>query len=314
MSTFPDGLYEYGGRPVSGRYEAMWGSNKVYFVDYDNGATANDGLKPDRAFKYLDTALSTAGAWDVIYARGRTTADTDGGDPYYCEPAGAANFLSTITQYGLSIIGTQIGKGHGSQHLSTQFRGYSSALATPALKLVAPGMNLENICWRRGGSTVAAVQVYGTAFNSTIYNCTFQKVTTYPALLVTDAYYVGIYNCVFQECALGITFHAAASNPSHCMVKGCNFITDAASTISADIWVNATGTGAYDLNIQDCHFNHVVPTGGLNKYFVAGAASTGMVSNCYTGAAATAVASNFTLNGLTYSGLKAGLGLDMIAT
>jgi len=297
--------------PVGGnRYEAMWGANKVWFVDYDNGATGNSGLKPTDAHKYLDTTLALAGAWDAIYVRGRTTADTDGGDPYYITPSGAANYLSTITQYGLSIIGTQIGKGTGSQHLSTQIRGYASALATPAIKLVAPGMNVENFCIRRGGSTVAALQVYGTAFNSTIYNCTFQKVTTYPALLVTDAYYVGIYNCVFQECLLAVTLHAAASNPSHIVISDCMFRGQPAD-ISADIWINATGTGAYNLEVKRCYFNHIIPSGGLNKYFVAGAASTGMISDCYTGAAADTIATNLTLNGVLATRVSTAQVTDM---
>jgi len=97
MSTAPDGLFQYGGVPVGGgRYEGMWGG-KVYFVDYDSGNDAHDGRAPNRAFKYLDTALSAATAWDVIYVRPRTP-DTTGGDPQSMLPSSSTNFSISLYQ------------------------------------------------------------------------------------------------------------------------------------------------------------------------------------------------------------------------
>jgi len=299
MSTFPDGLFEYGGRPVSGRYECVWGG-KTYFVDYDNGRSGGTGTRASDAGKYLDDALSAASAWDTIYVRGRTTADTDGGDPYYILPSSTSNFATTTSQYGLSIIGTQIGRGIGGPYVSTQIRGSATANATPAIELEAPGMNLENFCIRRGGSTVAAVQIKGTGFGTTVSNCTFQKVSTYPAFLTTDAWYTGVYDCTFQSCALGVVFHAATTPPQNSVVSGCHF-QGLVSEISADIYVNATGTGLVNALIKDCYFNHAVPTGGKNKYVVVDATSTGLIANCYTGAADATVADNMTLNGILYS-------------
>jgi hypothetical protein len=313
MSTFPDGVFQHGGVPVGGsRFEGMWG-NKSYFVDYDNGRSGGTGTRASDPGKYLDDALTAASAWDTIYVRGRTTADTDGGDPYYVLPKSTANFTTTVTQYGLSIIGTQIGRGLGSMHGTTQIRGSDSANATPALKVVGPMFNMENICWRRGGSTVAAVQITGTAFDSTISNCAFQKVTTYPALLNTDAWYTGIYNCVFQSCLEGITIHAATSPPQNIVIKDCDFMGLAAE-ISADIYVNATGTGLVNALIKGCTFNHTVPSGGKNRYVVIDAASTGLIADCWSGAAAATVANYYTLNGLNYSHLHGGNNVNIATT
>ena len=284
-------------RPGGYTNKTIWG-NQCWFVDYDNGNDSFSGTEPNAPKKYLDTALGKAAAWDVIYVRGRTTADTSGGDPYYVLPSSTSNFTTTATQYGLSVIGTIVGQGMGGSHLSTQIRGSATANATPAIYLKAPGMNVENICWRRGGSTVAAIQLAGTAFNSTIANCTLQKVTTYPAILNTDAWYTGIYNCTFQSCFQGIQFHAATASVQNIVVSDCDF-QGLASEVSADIYVNATGTGLINALIKNCYFNHAIPSGGQNKYILIDATSTGMVANCWTGAAADTLATNMTLNGLT---------------
>lgn len=67
MSTFPDGLYQWGGVPVSsGQIPVTYGN--YYFVDYDNGADGNSGTKMDKAKKTLAAAyaLTTSNNNDVI--------------------------------------------------------------------------------------------------------------------------------------------------------------------------------------------------------------------------------------------------------
>lgn len=60
MSTFPDGLFQYGGAPVglSGFFPAIRKDAKVYFVDPANGNDNNSGLKPDEALDTVEAAYN----------------------------------------------------------------------------------------------------------------------------------------------------------------------------------------------------------------------------------------------------------------
>ena len=99
MSTFPDGVFQYGGQPVGGgRYEAMWGS-KVYFVDYDYGTEGAGGLKPSDPCKYLQDVIDKANPWDVIYVRPRDPAYADGGGANYHLPESTSNWSIPYTAY-----------------------------------------------------------------------------------------------------------------------------------------------------------------------------------------------------------------------
>lgn len=66
MTTFADGVYQYGGMPVGG-YPNFGG--KVFFVKPASGADGNDGRSPTRALKTLARAhaLCTANKNDVVY-------------------------------------------------------------------------------------------------------------------------------------------------------------------------------------------------------------------------------------------------------
>lgn len=75
MSTFSDGLYQYGGMPVLSA--PLFGANsKVFFVDPVNGSDSNKGNKPSKAFAtlYKAHAMCTAGNNDVVYLIGNGAA------------------------------------------------------------------------------------------------------------------------------------------------------------------------------------------------------------------------------------------------
>lgn len=65
MTTFADGVYQYGGVPVGG----MFSPGNAFFVRPSTGSDGNSGKKPSRAFKTLAKALSmaTANKGDVVY-------------------------------------------------------------------------------------------------------------------------------------------------------------------------------------------------------------------------------------------------------
>lgn len=65
MSTFGDGVYQYGGVPVGGYFTA----GRAWFVRPGTGSDAASGKRPDRAFATLAQALSvaTADSGEVVY-------------------------------------------------------------------------------------------------------------------------------------------------------------------------------------------------------------------------------------------------------
>lgn len=74
MTTFGDGVFQYGGMPVgAGMLPLMGGGNgigaKVYFVDPANGSTGNDGLSPDAALVSIGAAYAKTidKSGDTIY-------------------------------------------------------------------------------------------------------------------------------------------------------------------------------------------------------------------------------------------------------
>ena len=330
MSTFPDGVFQYGGQPVGGgRYEAMWG-NKVYFVDYDNGTTGAGGKSPSNAFKYLQDAIDLATTYDVIYIRPRAISDVTAGSPSAHLPKSTTNWSTTSTQQGLSLIGTGVGHSMSSGY-GTLLQGTATAGATPALYVKAPLINIENLSFNRGASTYnpiglgavgACVAVKGSSdltsypFQSTFTNCSFWdndygSGSKSVGLYMDDAWYLTIQDCQFIDCGYSIAIGATATVSQGIRILNTDFMGLAAD-IKCDIYSNG---GVANILIANCSFNHVLPTGGSpNQYIVFSAASTGLVANCWTGAAATTIATNTTLNGVNYSQLYGGNNIDRMTT
>jgi len=77
MSTFGDGLYQYGGVPVA---SANLGYGKSFFVRPSTGSDSNKGSTPSQAFKTLSRALEAcvSGRGDTVYliAQGNSSAST----------------------------------------------------------------------------------------------------------------------------------------------------------------------------------------------------------------------------------------------
>jgi len=313
MSTFPDGLFQYGGQPVGGgRYEGMWGGT-VYFVDYDNGGSGTVGHKPSDAGKYLDDAISAATHDSVIYVRPRSPElGAAGAGPYYGGDPGditpkvaATNWTIPYTQYGLSIIGTGKGGGYaGAQR--TNLQGGTTA-GSPVLTINAPYVTIENIGFKPGSSTTGLVlqtfydDTATQAFANTYYNVWFRNVDAQAAysLRIDAGSYDNVLGCYFTGHKSGLQLFGGSANSTRIVIRGCDFET-LAGTATGEIYSNGAVSR---IIIDSCVFNHGVPTGGdPNKYIYFAETSTGIVSNCYTGSADATVATNFTLNGVTYSG------------
>jgi len=306
MTTFPDMVRQFGGVPVGvGGYAGFWG-NKVYFVDYDNGTATADGTNIKHPAKYLETVLSNVSEWDTVYIRPRDP-DTTGGDPQAITPASNAyNFYIPYTVHGVSLIGTGVGIP-GVSAYQTRLQGHASTTSYPTLDVRSPFCNIENLGFRRGGSTAGNVWVKTDAstrysFASTFSNCHFRLGYSSSAagLVIDSAWYTKVHNCTFSSCKGGIYIGAGHSVPVEIVIAGCDFI-GLTSEIDTDI---ASSGAVTRILIKDCYFNHAIPAGGsTNKYIAFGATSTGLVANCYTGATAGTLATNMTLNGVKNAGI-----------
>jgi hypothetical protein len=306
MSNFPDMLTQFGGMPVgSGRYEGMWGS-RVWFVDYDHGSAGGGGKKPGEAQKYLDTILAKLQDNDVVYIRPRDP-DTTGGDPQSHLPLSTtANYSIAYGISGTSLIGTGVGSGaFKNQANQTRIQG-ASGVTTATLTSNAPFANFENLCFRRGSSTIAGLKINalrsasGYSFGSTVSNCAFWKLgatATQGGLSIESAWHTLVNGCYFNECALGITVGVGESETDGIFIRGC-FFDGVDTTIDADI---VTGDVAR-IVIDSCIFAHDQPalsSGNLyNKYINCSGTVGGLLVNSMFGTETGTISTAATLSNI----------------
>jgi hypothetical protein len=271
-------------------------------VDYDNGSDSNDGKSTRNPFQNLATAISAAGEWDVIYVRPRDP-NTSSGDPYNITPASATNWSIASTKHGLSIIGCGVGFGKSANY-QTGLQGYS-AVTTSTLTINAPFCFIQNLNFRQGSSTTAAVKASFSdggsdkAFGVGIYGCTFWQISssaTSGALCMDSAWHSSVIKCHFAKCYRALYIGASNSVPVGMVVDECDF-AGLTTDVSADIY---TPGAVSNILIKRCYFNHALPAAGSpNLYVSIGATSTGLIADSFFGVADATIANSLTLNGIT---------------
>jgi hypothetical protein len=304
----------------------MWPSETVRFVDFDNGAVGNQGLKPSNAYKYLDTAISDAAHGDVIYIRPRSpelgaagVGPYYGGDPGDITPQTAStNWTIAYTKYGLSLIGTGTGIGvAGAQQ--TTLQGDATITSTPVFTVNAPYVTFENFGIKPGASTTGLIKQSFTndaadqAWANSYYKIWFRNVDGQAAsysLLIDAGSYDNVIGCNFSGHKIGIRLDSINSNVNRIIVRDCDFET-ATTTAKAHIY----STGAITRVLFDkLTMMGTIPAGGSpNLYISIAAASTGMWSDSYIGAASSQDSTNTTLNGITYSHIYCGIQKGLLA-
>jgi hypothetical protein len=310
MTTVNDGLYQYGGVPVGSNGFAGFWSGRAFFVDYDNGSVNNTGLDLNNKQKYIDTAISSAGAWDVIYVRPRVP-DTAGGDPQSIIPYAAANLSIPATKYGLNIIGAAAGYGPRNPGYITTIEGDATVTDTPVITVLAPYIHIENLHIKKGGMTgKPLVLFYWGAFGSSIVGCKFNQSNGtghgYGAVTFDTCPYGTVYRNLFDRCSIGVSLTAASSDPYSFSIENNDFI-GVPGSIRADI-ASLSGSAEGNTKIVISHnvFGHDTPTLGYAKYIYiqdsGGGTSTGIVAGNYFGTATLVTATLMTLRGLVESG------------
>jgi len=315
MTKFGDQVFQFGGAPVSsGRYEAWWGS-KIRFVDYDYGVSGGTGSKPTEAGKYFQDAIDASNPWDVIYLRPRNPRYSTSGGQYWHLPVSTSNWSIPYTAYGLSLIGT--GTGRGTNVMSTTLKGGAVTTDAPVLLIKSCWNSVENLAFESGASDQAQIKSLGAtaatnmAYGNTYNNCIFVGGDDLAAdnlqgcIHIDSSGYEGIYNCTFKSSPVGIVLRSSLRAVGGTQIHGCDFQGTAAE-VQCDIC--STGATLTNISIKDCTFEHAVPSktvyaGALNRYVYFGGTSTGLVSDCSTGAATAIIATNMTLDGVLYSNL-----------
>ena len=307
MSNAPDILTEFGGAPVTPRYNGMWG-NKNWFVDWDGGTAGGVGDSPDQAQKYVDTILAKATAWDTIYIRPRTP-DMTGGDPQAYTPVAAANLSISATQYGLALIGTGLGCTSVEQAYQTRLQGDATVTTTPVLKVLAPYVTLENLTLKPGAATTWPLVTFlgsitgAISFGGSVYNCRLHMATgttgDKAAVQIDSNHYTVVKNCYFDRCSVGVGFSSTYAVPVGCRITN-NIFECVTGSNYGDIVVQ--GTAVYRINIDWNNFNHAIPGLGAARYIFAQGSSTGSVSNNVFATATVVTATIVTLSGILDGG------------
>lgn len=284
MTTYSDGVYQYGGVPVgSARFSSPW--NTHYFVDFDNGNNGNTGLKPDRAKKTIQSAVSAASGGDVIYIRPRAYQWGQGFRRYTEDvtvTAGASIGSGNVCDNAnKSIIGvTQRGVVNDLQGVRLK---YASALP---LTISAPGTHVEGISIFAEGATTYAILIDhdgGTRSKGgdgvSLYNV---GVKSDKPVYANGGDGLQIVKCEikakYDGTMGGIQLVGSANANSQTQIINCSF--KGGSTAAMSQRAIAITAPAYDIQIRDCYFSRD-PQSGDYITISASTNMSGIVANCY---------------------------------
>jgi len=310
LSTFPDGLYQYGGQPVGGN---LWASpwSTVYFVDGYSGNDNNSGLKPTEAKKTIGAATALLSRGDVIYVRPYPYGIGHGMERY------AEDVTMTASTGSLGIAGTSsypiVSPSDvsiiGCVNTVTPQMGTRWKAATAfCLTNTVPALHVENIGFYAedllcvsllsNGSTDTQRGMDGTTF----VNCDFKGGGVTGANGFTS---LAFNRCRFEpkyngEVDNALTITGSTNSGNKLTIQNCEFLDGSNGTVADGPWI-ILSTVITDVIIRDCYFGQV-PTGNA---YITGTATTveGVIQNCYLGAANAAIATCFAATGLVTAGI-----------
>lgn len=173
MTTFADGLFQYGGMPVgmNAPFPRVAISGRAHFVDGTNGSDGYDGRSVKRPFATIQAAIDASVAGDTIYVfpLEMTAGATDPGS--YEE-----NLVIPATTENLVIMGVSYGRTQGG--LPQVKVGATTTQAI--LTIRAPGCLIANLGINGAGATGGGILLDDdsstkSAFGTTIMNCHFKN-------------------------------------------------------------------------------------------------------------------------------------------
>jgi hypothetical protein len=296
LSTFPDGVFQYGGEPVGGaRFSSPWATS--WFVDGTSGYDGFDGKAPDRAKLTVQAALTAAGRGDVIYVR-PLDYDTDRSD--------VLKYSETLTvpyaTEDLSLIGVA-NTNPGNPNYGVKLQR-TTVDTTYCLTVNAPAFHIENVCVRSEGSLGGGIHFYGVGtsdYPTYAGSCgpTMNNVVLRGgkySVRISGGYAAYIANCRFeggsgQYSSLVLNGNDFPQRRIH--VRDCYFGGFNGAAI-AEAYIRVYSNT--DLLIQRCVFG-ILPTG--TAYINATGVNLGIIADCYFDNADAVLASAIIKGGLT---------------
>ncbi len=273
MSTFGDGLYQYGGVPVGvmPTMDMFAGSKgEIYFVDGTNGSDGNNGKSPSQATKTIQHAVDLAsGTGAVVYVFPKT--------PGIWDPVGyEETVIVPYTKTMMSIIGVRTSSTYGAMpHMAI------GAGSTAMITLRAPGSRVSGLSFLGTSSTGGGILLDDdgstkSAYGATIDHCYFYDCLGSAAAATGGgimwsanggAWQVNIEDNEFMQCRAGIVLKGTAqARPT-----GVNILRNKfASWVNTDTDIDidlGNGSGAQGVIIDGNTFATV----GVPAYAGAGA-------------------------------------------
>ena len=247
MTTFGDGLFQFGGVPVGMQFPT---AGNTYFLDPTKGSDNNNGLTIDKAFKTLEVAYAalTANQNDILYYIAGSSSITLSAAFTWaksythfigaCAPTQTAQRarifqLSTLT--GASPLITISASGCIWKNLYI-FQGVADATSLINTTVTGGRNYFENVHFAGGGHATQAVNggaslMLDGAEENTFYRCTIGVDTIAAATGMMGLLLDSIaHRNVFREC----TFRMQAGN------SGAGFIeaVDGAGFDSDNLWID----------------------------------------------------------------------------
>ena len=244
MTTFADGLYQYGGVPVGGEIMGLIGDGKVFYRDTGNGYDGNTGTQPTQAFATIQAAIDAcvSGRGDVIMCLPggeevtETVAFNKSGITVKAVTYGANQFASgelfsiysasTFTDGPAATITSRCtidGLGFASRDTGATFYGGAALLIGGDGAAGQFGTHIKNCRFPKWGlDNRIGLAVEGTS-DVIIEKCGFEGVG---ADFASGIYVQGatanisILGNVFRDCTKGIQFGAFAGGGPDCLIQG----------------------------------------------------------------------------------------------
>ena len=218
MTTFGDGVYQYGGVPVGlNRLAEIFNKDNIWFVDYDNGATAHGGQKPDDAFQIPSEAVSAATKEGIVYIRPRTSITSS--DVYYSD-----NITVPVTKPHIQFIGCGAGQIPGYRG-SAQIQ--PSTTTDPIFTIQSSGVCIENLFINGAAHTEGENLIHANRSASAqavalqVRNCRIQTGVTYVStgIQLGSCQYCFVEDNLFLDCYRSIHMEAVYGSPQSYTIR-----------------------------------------------------------------------------------------------
>lgn len=235
MTTYADGLYQYGGQPVGTGLPPTPGN--IYFVNYGTGVDAGSGKNPTQPWKTIEYAYSqvTTNNDDVIALTGSATHVLSAMLP-----------VAKSRVHFIGVDGTN-GRLYG-QNAKVSLTATSGATNVFTMKNTGVRNSFVNIKWINSSTVTEGIYCVGEGGEYALYaNCEFYKSTdlneTTAAELVLNGDSAQFINCTFGSLAdllVGDIIRPCVELTKG--IVGAGLVTRDCTMINCSFWRQLAGT------------------------------------------------------------------------